>query len=539
MQKNGRREFLVNSARFTAGATAFGATSLTLPGLTRSAWAGSDVIPGFPGARIAPLEAELSAADLAKHDLQTPEAAYRLDGAQFGAQSLPDAEVDVVILGAGFAGLTAALQVQASGKSFLLIEARDRIGGRTFSKRYGKDLVMDEGGQWIGVGQTHLQALADRFGAETFKTYDQGLNVLDTQDRIHTYTGALPGFRQLEFTAADFAQVWYRLDRLAKQVPLENPWDAAKALDWDSITLGDWVRRNCVFAKIASLMKGALQMVFAGDLDQISLLYALFYIHSCGGLDSLTQVTGGAQERRFKHGTGDLAHRMAAGFADRVVFSSPVRSVLQTGGKVEIKSDRIRVTASRVICALPPSTIKDVDFGSGVSAQRKTLMKLMPMGQTIKVKAVYEKPFWRETGFSGQAFASHLPITSTYDNSVDGNDRGVLLGFYVGPQASVAHGSSRDQRREEFLRYLGLYFGPAAMKPLLYHEQVWKDEDWSQGCYGASAPMGLWSQIGSSLRAASGLVHWAGTETAEVWSGYIEGAVRSGERAAQEVLSSL
>ncbi len=484
-----------------------------------------------------PVGEDLSAAELARVGLRPPEPAFALEGALGGTRKLPDMKVDFVILGAGFSGLAAAFELHKAKRSFVILEARDRIGGRTFSKRFGDDLVLDAGGQWIGPGQDRVAQLASRFGASTFAMYDQGTHQLDTEDRIHSYRGALPGFGQLGVTYVDFGQAWLRLDRLAAKVPLNAPWTHPDAADLDRRTLGQWVRDNCVFTKIERLMRGALEMVFAADLDQISLLHALFYIRSGGGLDSLTRVSGGAQETRFTSGVGDLAHKMAKLFADRIILSSPARAIEQNEGGVTVTSDRVRVRALRVIHTLPPSTAQDLDYGTGVSTERRSLMKLLPMGETIKCMAVYERPYWREQGLSGQAFAGHLPVTATFDNSVPGSARGVLLGFYVGPQAARALSMTKQERREQFLRSLARYFGAPALRPLLYHELVWKEESWSKGCYGAYAPEGVWTRLGPSLRQSSGRIHWAGTETSAKWCGYIEGAVLSGEAAAQEALS--
>src|SRR5215212_672298 len=233
-------------------------------------------------------------------------------------------EADAVVVGAGLAGLSAARALERAGHSVVVLEARRRAGGRLESVDIG-GAWMDVGGQWIGPTQDRLAALAREFGAETFATYATGENLLLHGPRRLRYTGTIP--RLGPHVLADVGQAMFRLDRMARRVPLEAPWTAVKAPEWDSQTVWSWMRRNMVTRAGRSMMELAVASVWAAMPADVSLLHLLFYIHSGGGMDLLLDTEGGAQQDRFVEGAGNLAGRVGDTLGDRLITGAPVRAI--------------------------------------------------------------------------------------------------------------------------------------------------------------------------------------------------------------------
>ena len=163
----------------------------------------------------------------------------------------------------------------------------------------------------------------------------------------------------------------------------------------------------------------------------------------------------------------------------------------------------------------------------------------MPAGAVIKTMAVYPEPFWRAAGLNGQVATAQPPVEVTFDNSPPSGRPGVLLAFVEGPSAVELGRSGPSELREAVLASLVRFFGPEAADPVEFVAQDWQAEEWTRGCYGAHLPPGAWTRFGPALRRPCGPIHWAGAETATVWSGYMDGAVESGERVADEVRRAL
>jgi monoamine oxidase len=155
------------------------------------------------------------------------------------------------------------------------------------------------------------------------------------------------------------------------------------------------------------------------------------------------------------------------------------------------------------------------------------------------VQLVYPEPFWRKDGLAGSVFSFDDEVYDIYDNSPQDLSCGVLLGFAVGDHARQLGKLTPNERKDLVASRFVKFFGPRAAAPIEYVEKDWATEEWSRGCYGGHLGTGVWTQYGQALRQPIGRIHWAGTETAETWNGYMDGAVRSGERAAHEVLSIL
>ncbi|MDQ6853455.1 MAG: flavin monoamine oxidase family protein [Actinomycetota bacterium] len=444
-------------------------------------------------------------------------------------------EADVAVVGAGIAGLIAGRDLVAAGKEVVVLEARDRVGGRVLNHELSDGSVVELGGQWIGPTQLRMAKLTAELGLETFPTYNTGEHLLHVGGR-HVRYRTRPRLGALAL--ADIAQAQTRFDRLAGRVPLEVPWAAERAEALDAQTFETWIRRNARTTTGREMLRLYAEGVFAAEASDFSLLHALFYTHSGGGVDALAGTHGGAQQDRFVGGSQLVPIRLAEQLGDRVRLSAPVRRIDQQGTSVTVIADHVQVSAERVIVALPPTLAGRIAYDPPLPGVRDQLTQRVPAGSVIKSHAVYDTPFWRDDGLTGQATGDRGPVKVVFDNSPPGGTPGVLLAFLEGAAARRLNRVDADERRVAVIGSLASFFGPRARDPIEYVELDWSEEEWTRGCYGAHFPPGVWTQYGPALRAPTARIHWAGAETATVWSGYMDGAVQSGERAAAEVIQA-
>jgi monoamine oxidase len=446
-------------------------------------------------------------------------------------------ETEFVVVGAGLAGLMAARELVGAGREVLVIEARDRVGGRTLNEPIGDGKVVEVGGQWIGPTQDRLAALAAELGVETFPTHGTGENVIEHRGKLRRYRGTIPRLSPLVLLDVERAQ--RRLNRLAKRVSLDAPWETRNARRLDGQTTESWLRRNVRTRGGRELLQLGIEAVWAAQPEDVSLLHLLFYIRSAGSLDLLFDTEGGAQQDRFVGGSQRVSERMAEDLGpDRLLLEAPVRAISHGGAGVTVETGDHLVRARRAIVAIAPSLAGRILYDPPLPGLRDQLTQRTPLGTVAKCMAIYDEPFWRAEGLSGQATSTTGPIKLTYDNSPPDGTPGVLLGFLEGRQAREAGLLPAAERREAVLDCFGRLFGDRARSPERYVERLWAEEEWTRGCYGAHLPPGTWTGYGSALREPVGPIHWAGAETALVWNGYMDGAVRSGEDAARVVLAA-
>ncbi len=445
-------------------------------------------------------------------------------------------ETNVCVVGAGLAGLTAARQLIDAGRDVVVLEARDRVGGRVLTEELADGTVVDHGGQWLGPGQHRIARLAEELGNDTFATHDDGESLLRFGGKTGRYRGAIP--RLSPAVLLDMGQAQARFDHMAVRVPLDAPWRADRADDWDGQTFESWIRHNTVTRGARELFTLFSEAVFAAEPADLSLLHALFYTHSGNGVDVLAGTRGGAQQDRFIGGSQANATGLAAMLGDRVRLSEPVRRIDQSGDAVALLTDDLLVTARHAIVAVPPPLAARIRYEPALPARRDQLLQRLPMGAVIKCHALYDRPFWRDDGLSGQATTDAGPVKVVFDSSPPSGTPGVLLAFVEGAHARTLSGAEPPRRRAAVLEGLATLFGPAARQPVEYLERDWSVEEWTRGCYAALFTPGAWTQHGPALREPVGRLHWAGTETATVWCGYMDGAIQSGERAAHEILSA-
>jgi monoamine oxidase len=449
-------------------------------------------------------------------------------------------DVDLVVVGAGFAGLAAARAAADAGLSVVVLEARERVGGRVYTTHVSVDGVatfVDLGGQWAGPTQDHLLDLVRELALPTFATFTEGKNMLWVRGKRSLYTGMIPWLGPLALLNFGVAQ--FRLERMAKKVPLDAPWSAPRAAEWDARTLASWLDDAIRIKVTRDLVDAALETVFAAEAKEMSLLHALFYIHSGKDLDVLLGTEGGAQATRVDGGMQTVADALAKKIASKVDLrvSSPVRRIVQDrAGVTAFGASSVR--AKRAIVALPPKLAVALAFEPKIGRRAELLAK-SPMGAVIKCTAIYDEPFWRAEGLSGMCVSDEGPIHVSFDNSPPSGKPGVLMGFVEAANARKLGKLSEVERRDTALACFARRYGERARKAIAYVDHVWEHDAWTGGCYGAFMPPGVWTSLGPMLREPSDRIHWAGTETATVWSGYIDGAIQSGKRAAEEVVRAL
>jgi monoamine oxidase len=447
-------------------------------------------------------------------------------------------DADLVVVGAGLAGLSAARAAANAGASVVVVEARDRVGGRVLNEDIGGGNVVEVGGQWIGPTQDRLAALARELRVDTFPTFGEGENVIEYGGRLRRYRGTIPRINPVVLLDVERAQ--RRLNRLARRVPLDAPWEAPGAAALDGQTAATWMRRNLATKAGRMLLELGIEAVWAAQPEDMSLLHVLFYIHSAGSLEMLFDTEGGAQQDRFVGGSQRIAVLMAQELGrENVLLEAPVRKIERADHGVTVWADGATVRARRAIVAIAPTLAGRIAYDPPLPGFRDQLTQRMPLGTVAKCMAIYDEPFWRAEGLSGQGTSDIGPVKLTFDNSPPDGAPGVILGFLEGRQARELGRLRADERRTAVVECFARLFGPRAGRPDGYVERLWADEEWSRGCYGCHMPTGAWTNYGPALREPIGPLHWAGAEYSTVWNGYMDGAVRSGEETARAALERL
>ena len=444
-------------------------------------------------------------------------------------------EADICVVGAGLAGLTAARRLSQAGRSVVVLEARDRVGGRVWTKTSRDGVPVDLGGCFVGPHHDRMHALAKEMGVATFATFVDGDNVLATGGKVRRYRGGIPRVSPVALLSA--GQAIARMNAMAKKVPVDAPWDAPRAAEWDALTVRAWLSAARVPTRLArDLIEATVRACFAADLSEVSLLNWLFLARSAGGIESLMNIAGGYQDAQFEGGVGQIPDAMAAELGAAVVLGSPVTAVRQTGDRVEVTGDGGAVSARRVILALPRALAAGIRFDPVLPADHALLLHQVPAGSEVKMVAIYDVPFWRDDGVSGATVATDDEIEVTLDTCQPNHAQGVVAGYSAGPRARALAALGERERRAVFVRTLTRRLGPAAASPVEVMEQNWVEEQWTRGCSMGHFPTGVLTQYGRRLREPVGRLHWAGTETASTSYGAMDGAVRSGERVCEEIL---
>ena len=447
-------------------------------------------------------------------------------------------QADFVIVGAGLAGLRAALALQRAGSSVVVLEARDRVGGRTFngvdSALPDPSLVFDMGAQWVGPGQTEVHRLARELDLHLISTAVPGRALWDLGGGVKRGSGRVPPLPPGALVSVLLAVA--RLKRMSRGVPLAAPWEARAATRWDEATFEEWLRAH-VRTRAGRALLGLYVNGHPGlEASEMSVLDVLFMLRSAGSLQHLLH----AQDFRILEGAHELARRSARRLGEALLLEAPVTGIDQDEGGVTVSSGCGIIRCRRVGVCAPLRVAAEIAYSPPLPADRVALMRGRPMGVLLKFHAVYASPFWRRKGLSGQAFSTTHAIAATGDNSPGhGSGRGVLVGLTGADRARALSGLPSSAQREALLLTLVDLFGAEAAEPEGFVLEDWSTERWTSGLAGGgNAAPRTWTTVGHTYRAPSGRVHWGGTETSPEWHGYMEGALRSGLRMAGEMVSA-
>jgi len=442
-------------------------------------------------------------------------------------------KVDVAVVGAGFSGLFAARLLHQAGRKTVVLEARQRPGGRIETVMHRTGVPLDLGGQWVGPQQRTVLRLARELGVERFPTYMAGEHLFCFRGLVRRFRGVVPPLSGR--TGRAVKRALEVLDIMAAGLNPRTPWKHPQALPWDGMTVRTWLEQEVPDQDARAVVSLTLESVFACDPRELSLLHALFYIRSAGGLGPLLSTEGGAQQDRFVGGAQRIADAMALD-SGPIRYGEPVRRIHHDAGGVKLETDTGCVFAHRAILAVPPAVAVRVDFQPPLSGLRDQLWQRTPMGSVIKCFAIYPTPWWRDRGLSGHAISDEGPVQAVFDATPASGSPGVLMGFFEGQEAREYARQGPAARRAALLECFVRYFGPEARAPLDVVDKDWSDDPWARGGYVGFLTPGAWTGFGHCWAAAAGRIHFAGAETATRWHGYMEGALLAGKRAASEVL---
>jgi putrescine oxidase len=442
---------------------------------------------------------------------------------------------DVVIIGAGAAGLTAANELRRAGLSVAVLEARDRVGGRLWTDVVD-GAMLEIGGQWVSPDQEALKETIAELGLETYSRYREGDSVyINKAGELTRFTGEI--FPVPPQTEQEMVRLIATLDELVAQIDPDAPWEHPDAEALDRISFESWLEEQTadqeVRDNIALFIAGAM---LTKPAYAFSALQALLMAASAGSFSHLVDADYILDER-VVGGLQQVPLLLAERLSEDVFLGQPVHTVETADGGVTVISDGdMTVRARFVILAHAPILYPWIDFNPPLPRLKQQLHQHISMGFVIKVHAVYDRPFWREQGLSGTAFSPYEISHEAYDNTNFGDDRGTLVGFVSDRNADELFRVSADERKERILESLSHYYGPEAKTPVVYYESDWGAEEWTRGAYAASFDLGGLHRYGADLREPVGPIHFACSDMAGAGYQHVDGAIRMGRLTAFRII---
>ncbi|WP_284987158.1 MULTISPECIES: flavin monoamine oxidase family protein [unclassified Arthrobacter] len=443
---------------------------------------------------------------------------------------------DVVIVGAGPSGLTAARELKKAGLSVAVLEARDRVGGRTWTDTID-GAMLEIGGQWVSPDQTALMALLDELGLEMYSRYRDGESVYIGADGKRTrYTG--DSFPVNDTTKVEMDKLVAILDELAAEIGPTEPWAHPKARELDTISFHHWLRQNSSDEEACN----NIGLFIAGGMltkpaHAFSALQAVLMAASAGSFSHLTDEDF-ILDKRVVGGMQQVSLLQAAELGSDVILNSPVRTINWEDNKVTVVSEQATVNARYVIMAVPPNLYSRVSFNPPLPRRQHQMHQHQSLGLVIKVHAVYETPFWREDGLSGTGFSAGALVQEVYDNTNHGDTRGTLVGFVSDEKADAVFELSAEDRKKAILESIAGFLGDKALTPEVYYESDWGSEEWTRGAYASSYDLGGLHRYGKDQHANVGPIYWSSSDLAAEGYQHVDGAVRMGQATAARIVEA-
>jgi monoamine oxidase len=425
---------------------------------------------------------------------------------------------DVVVIGAGFAGLVAARDLIEAGRTVVVLEARERAGGRTYSTTFpGTDVVIDLGAEWFDPQRHHfLAAEVTRHGARFVEADKGGANrwFLDGRHADGDEPDGLIDMDELE-------QVLDRLKADVAPVVFAKGFDQVNTAELD-IPFSEYLAKLGAPAAIADLLRAQSYTLTGALPEEFS---ALVYLREIAGFDNDPAYSFFASLARIDIGSGGLAERVAAELGDHVRLGEAVISVTDSADQVNVvTATGKRYSARRVVLAAPLNTLGDIDFTPTLPAALARLVKQGHTGRCVKV--------WSKLAGLDHVFAMGWPgvVECTLKATVHeaGGERAIFASFGLEPDLAV----DRPDLLQAGLD--GLKLG-ATVEEIYGHD--WIRDPFSKGTWLALRP----GQAPDLARVETrwGAIHLAGADFAGVWSGWVDGAIESGRAAAAEVDAAL
>lgn len=448
------------------------------------------------------------------------------------SNTLETASVDVVVVGAGFSGLSAAEKLVELGHSVLVVEGRDRVGGRVLTGEIA-GVPVDFGGTWVSPKHTAIRALAERYGCTITPQFAEGRNILWMGGKRRSYSGTIPPVSPL--AVVNMARVQMAMEKLVGTMNPEAAWESPNAAELDAISFGQWLGQHRASPATRTLMNAVSRVQWGASADDLSMLSILRYIRGAGGFDHMLDVEGGMQQDRITETTQEIAKRVAAQLGDRVRLSAPVRRIEQDATGVTVQTDAGTIAAKYVIVTTATMHRKDIAFEPALPEEAVSMSRLWKLGGLSKAFVAYDTPFWRDSGISGEGVSDTGAVFATFDVGPD-DGPGILLGFC---DAVLFDGFDPESRRRRVIEQMVDLYGPQAQNPIDYVDHSWLDEEFGAGGPNPALPPFALTSYATWLTKPHGRVEWAGTETAEEFSGCMNGAVLTGQRAAARVSDRL
>ncbi|KAM5127896.1 amine oxidase [flavin-containing] A [Callospermophilus lateralis] len=449
---------------------------------------------------------------------------------------------DVVVIGGGISGLAAAKLLSEHEVNVLVLEARDRVGGRTYTVRNEHVNWVDVGGAYVGPTQNRILRLSKELGLQTYKVNITERLVQYVKGKTYPFRGAFPPvWNPLAYL--DYNNLWRTMDNMGKEIPADAPWQAPHAEEWDKMTMKDLIDKICWTKTARQFASLFVNINVTSEPHEVSALWFLWYVKQCGGTTRIFSVTNGGQERKFVGGSGQVSERIMELLGDRVKLSHPVTYIDQSGANITVETLNHECYECRyVISAIPPTLTAKIHFKPELPSERNQLIQRLPMGAIIKCMMYYKDAFWKKKDYCGCMIIEdeEAPISITLDDTKPDGSLPAIMGFILARKADRLAKLHKEIRKRKICELYAKVLGSEeALQPVHYEEKNWCEEQYSGGCYTAYFPPGIMTQYGRVIRQPVGRIYFAGTETATHWSGYMEGAVEAGERAAREVLNAL